>query len=252
MDTYDEKSCSVLEKPYYRPIEAALRWCNLTAHEVDILQITGVSLLPPAHAFPQWPCLRANTEKIIDAIQNSELTKGREGRTVAPGDPVTKEKITVRHSELKEWMAKHYPDQKPAFLFDAVERTTHTTINADAFRALQVDRDAARAELEKMAKVAKDSFQKHSELQHERDSLAAMVEKNKPLDPRAETTYLNIIGGLLSLMLGKSPAGKAQSVFNSQAAIISALLAHHDGKQGIKDSSLENKFAEANRSLKAN
>lgn len=196
MDTYDEKSCSVLEKPYYRPIEAALRWCNLTAHEVDILQITGVSLLPPAHAFPQWPCLRANTEKIIDAIQNSELTKGREGRTVAPGDPVAKEKITVRHSELKEWMAKHYPDQKPAFLFDAVERTTHTTINADAFRALQVDRDAARSELEKMAKVAKDISQKYSELQHERDSLAAMVEKNKPLDPRERSTLLIIIAAL--------------------------------------------------------
>ena len=252
MDTYDEKSCSVLEKPYYRPIEAALRWCNLTAHEVEILQITGASLLPPAHAFPQWPCLKANAEKILDAIQNSELTKCREGRTVAPGDSVAKENITVRHSELKEWMAKHYPDQKPAFLFDAVERTTHTTINADAFRALQVDRDAARSELEKMTKVTKDISQKYSELQHERDSLAAMVEKINPLIPRAETTYLNIIGGLLFLMLGKSPAGKAQSVFDSQAAIISALLAHHGGKSGIADSTLENKFAEANRSLNAN
>ncbi len=115
-----------------------------------------------------------------------------------------------------------------------------------------MDRDAARAELEKMAKVAKDTFQKHSELQHERDSLAAMVEKINPLIPRAETTYLNIIGGLLFLMLGKSPAGKAQSVFDSQAAIISALLAHHGGKQGIADSTLENKFAEANRCLNAN
>ena len=88
MESYNAKSCSALEKPFYRPIEAALRWCNLTAHEVDILQITGASLLPPAHAFPHWPCLRANAEKIIDAIQNSELQKGREGRTVAPGETV--------------------------------------------------------------------------------------------------------------------------------------------------------------------
>jgi len=66
---------------------------------------------------------------------------------------------------------------------------------------------------------------------------------------RAETTYQNIIGGLLGLMLGKTPAGKAQSVFESQSAIISALLAHHDGKPGISSRTLEEKFAEAKRSL---
>jgi len=78
-----------------------------------------------------------------------------------------------------------------------------------------------------------------------------MVEKMRQPNVRAETTYLNIIGGLLSLMLGKSPAGVAQSVFQNQAAIISALLAHHGDKPGIADSTLENKFAEANRSIRA-
>ena len=125
MESYNAQSCSALEKPFYRPIEAALRWCNLTAHELDVLQITGVALLPPAHAFPHWPCLRANAEKIIDAIQNGELQKGREGRTVAPGETVAKEKMTVRHTDLKAWMMKHYPDQKPKFLFDEIERNTH-------------------------------------------------------------------------------------------------------------------------------
>lgn len=79
--------------------------------------------------------------------------------------------------------------------------------------------------------------------------------EDKPLASRAETTYLNIIGGLLALMLGKSPAGKPQSVFNDQTAIISALLAHYgEGseqktKQGITKRTLEEKFAAANRSL---
>lgn len=56
MEIYDSKSCSALEKPYYKPIEAALRWCNLIAHESHILQVTGEALFPPASAFPQWPC----------------------------------------------------------------------------------------------------------------------------------------------------------------------------------------------------
>jgi len=196
MDTYDAKSCSALEKPYYRPIEAALRWCNLTAHEMDILQTTGVSLLPPAHAFPQWPCLKANAEKIVDAIQNNELTKGREGRPITPGEPVAKEKITVRHTELKEWMAKHYPDQKPAFLFDEVERTTHAVINADSFRALQVDRDALKARIEKAEEWSKKIIAEKKELQSKNDLLSEQIKTFDPLDPRERHTLLIIIAAL--------------------------------------------------------
>ncbi len=71
------------------------------------------------------------------------------------------------------------------------------------------------------------------------------------LSVREQTSYLNIIAGLLDLMLGKTPSGKAQSVFTSQSAIISALTAHHHGKQGITQRTLEQKFAEARRSLGA-
>jgi hypothetical protein len=73
----------------------------------------------------------------------------------------------------------------------------------------------------------------------------------KPLGDRAETTYLNIIGGLLGLLLGKSPAGKPQSVFENQATVIDGLLAHHDGKPGISRRTLEEKFAVAKRNLTA-
>lgn len=70
-----------------------------------------------------------------------------------------------------------------------------------------------------------------------------------PLQPRAEATYLNIIGALLELVLGKTPAGKPQSLFETQAAIIDALLAHHADKPGISKTTLEAKFADARRRL---
>lgn len=251
METYDPKSCNALEKPFYRPIEAALRWCNLVAYEQQILQVTGEGLLPPAGAFPQWPCLRANAEKIVDAIQNNELPYGRDGRTVSPGEQVAKHRLTVRHTDLKKWMAEHYPDQKPKFLFDEVERGTHAAINADAFRALQADRDAARAELKRAREWADSQLREMEALRGERDSLRAIVEKQVAIGPRAEATYLNIIGGLLDLMLGTTPGGQRGSVYESQAAIISALLAHHEGKPGIAGSTLEQKFADARRSIKA-
>ncbi len=59
------KSCSSLEKAYYTPVEAALRWCNLIAHEVLILERVGLDVLPGVGMFPQWPCLRVNAERFL-------------------------------------------------------------------------------------------------------------------------------------------------------------------------------------------
>lgn len=152
---------------------------------------------------------------------------------------------------MKAWIAKEHPADKPAFLFDEVERKTHSSINADTFRALQADRDAARAELEKAKAWAAETIREMDAMRGERDSLRAMVDKASAPGERAETTYLNIIGAMLALMLGKSPAGKPQSVFDNQAAIIAALLGHHEGKPGISARTLEDKFAAAKRSLTA-
>ncbi len=249
---YNPKSCNAIEKSFYTPIEAALRWCNLVKHEPQIFQQLGGREVPSAADFPMWPCLRANTEKIWDAIHNREVARGRDGKTVGnPSESIAAHRVTVRHADLKAWMAKHYPDQKPAFLFDEVERNTHSSINAEAFQALQADRDSLRAQLEKANEQRQKIAEELRGIAGERDSLRAMVDVQTPLNPRAEATYLSIVGGLLSLMLETTPGGQKGSIYESQAAIISALLAHHEGKQGISKPTLENKFAQANKNLKA-
>ena len=219
-------------------------------HEVNILTLTGEATFPPLGTFQRWPCLRSNIEAILDAIENGDLPHGRDGRAVAPGDHVAVAKRTIRHSDLKAWMTKHHPDQKPKFLFDDVERTTHAAINADSFRALQADRDALKARIDKAIEAYQVLRQDRDKIEGERASLAAMVEKMSAPGQRAETTYLNIIGGLLGLLLGSTPAGK-NSVYLNQDAIISGLLGHYRNAPGISVSNLEAKFAEANRSIKA-
>ena len=37
--TYNPKSCNALEKSFYTPIEAAIRWCGLLSHEVEIMEV---------------------------------------------------------------------------------------------------------------------------------------------------------------------------------------------------------------------
>jgi hypothetical protein len=74
-------------KIFYRPVEVALRWCLLMAYEAQILQSNWTDLAILRTTFPQWPCLHANTERIIDAVKHGELPYGCLGLTVSRGTP---------------------------------------------------------------------------------------------------------------------------------------------------------------------
>ena len=74
---------------------------------------------------------------------------------------------------------------------------------------------------------------------------------DKPLTARERTTYLRVIGGLLSLMLAPGPNGKPRSGYTDQSSIIDALLAHHANLPGLSKRNLEAKFADAKRSIGA-
>ena len=196
MDEYNAKSCSALEKPFYRPIEASLRWCGLIKHEISILQSVGADGTLPITAFPQWPCLRVNTEKILDAIENGELPHGRDGKTVKSDDHVAKARLTVRHTDLKAWMAEHFPDQKPGFLFDETERNTHAAINADAFNTLQTELQAAKVRLQNAETEYKKLRDERNEYAHKLQGCLRAKEQEMPLSTKERNTLLAIITAL--------------------------------------------------------
>lgn len=75
-------------------------------------------------------------------------------------------------------------------------------------------------------------------------------QKEKPgLSTRERNNLLTLIGGLVGLMLGKSPSGKKNSIFQDQIAISAALIAHYPNVEGFGESTLEQKFAEANKRI---
>lgn len=82
-----------------------------------------------------------------------------------------------------------------------------------------------------------------------KDPEGSPVKSGEELAGRKERTYLNIIAGLLGILFGKTSYGKSNSVFNSQTDVINELLNAYPGKQGIKKRTLEEKFAEAKKSL---
>ncbi|MFP5302395.1 hypothetical protein R2R70_14330 [Cobetia sp. SIMBA_158] len=195
MAGYDPYSCNSLQKPYYRLIEIAIRWCGLVAHEVEILEAVGGEAIPDVKLFPQWPCLRVNCLAIEDAINNDDLAYGRDGKAVTSGEHVAPYRRTVRHHDLKEWMLKYYPGQKPEFLFDEIERGVHHSINIDDYLALQSKIEATEARVEKAKEAWLAQKEEINKLKEENKKLSSLPTKEN-VHPRSRRSYLTVIEAL--------------------------------------------------------
>ncbi|WP_330212023.1 hypothetical protein [Pseudomonas sp. Z18(2022)] len=245
---YEPNSCNALAKVFYRPIEAAIRWCNLMDHETQILESASDDPALLLRNFPQWPCLYANTEKIFDAILHGELAYGCFGVPVAIGTPVDSSQLTVRHTELRLWMARYYPDQRPNFLFEQPHKQ-QGIISIGTYLALQADRDSLQLQIKKIEASYQQLINELEAIGIERENIHQLVQANSKLSDRSEIGYLKIIGALLELILGSSPSGKPHSVFNSQSSIVDSITAHYSGVTGLSKRSLDEKFAAGRRSL---
>ena len=92
-------------------------------------------------------------------------------------------------------MEKEFPNEKPAFLFDDIEQTSHTSINADSFRALQADRDALKTRIKNAEIVFKDLRDEKNKIEQELNALKLKIDKN-PLTPKERNSLLVVIGAL--------------------------------------------------------
>lgn len=236
-------------KIFYRPIDAALRWCNLLHYEAQILQAVWSYTEDLTRIFPQWPCLRANTEKIYDAMRNGELPYGCLGISVPSGSYVESYQITVRHSDLRFWMQNYHPDQRPAFLF-GLNNESHSKISVGDYIALQADRDTLLQDLQKLKSCHQKILEDIKNAGLDINNLKNTPIFYEQLSERSEITYQSIIGAMLNLFLEQSPAGKPLSVFNNQAAIVDAITARYTDIPGLSKRTLDEKFAAANRSLR--
>jgi hypothetical protein len=247
-----KSSSGAQAKVFYRPIEAAIRWSGLLRFEQRILATLKQRPLPEVTEFPRWPMLRLNAERIFDALAHGEMPYGKDGLgRDTLGLAMDDSSLTVRHVDLKAWMAHYYPGEKPAFLFDEIERALHPAISLDTVGTLLVEREAIKARLAEHLSVYESLRAEHEALLKTHAACAADAERANAPGPRSETTYLNIIGGLLTLLLGKSPSGMPYSSFLTQEAIISAMVAHHSNAMGITERTLQAKFALARRRLQS-
>lgn len=237
-------------KVFYTPIEAAIRWSGLVDHESVIIRMLRGKNRLSRHRFTQWPQLHLNLDRIFDGIVHGDLPYGRRGFTCEDPALLSDPDLTVRHVDLRTWIQRHYPDQRPAFLFDGLERAMHPAIDIELIQNLIVERELLRATYTSCNRSLKELQTAHDLLQRDYAHLLS-EQPTEDISPRAEATYLNIIGALLHVMLGHSPSGTPYSTFRSQEAVVSMLVAHHGTLMGITERTLHAKFAEANRRLAA-
>lgn len=219
-------------KVFYRPVDVAIRWSGLLEYEAEILEHMSQGADLAADTPCNWSILNLNLERLLDAMRHGELSYGKAGITRNDPALLTSPELTIRHVDVKRWMSSAYPAQKPAFLFDEAERLSPKVITQATAQAL----------LEQIHSLTAQSVSPQRSSQQE---------SQLRLNSRAETTYLNIIGALLTLLLGHSPGGVRYSSFNTLESVISALIAHHSGRPGITERTLWAKFAEAKRHLSA-
>lgn len=250
---WENDSCETVQSyysAYYIPQAAAL-WCKVPPAEVQQVLENAIEVGRNIYGHPSIPCLEPRCRAIHDAIDNDKLRCGRDGRgrNLESEDHVAPERRTVTRHDLKEWIAREFPGDKPPFLFDETERQTHSAISADAYRALKAEHDKLASRLENAKAEFKKLREEKETIEAERDSLKAMVNKLGTLGDRAESTYQNIIAALLDCIAGNLPDVEKHPSFSSEAKLIEAIDAHYRGYGGLTKSTLSRKFPEAKRAL---
>ena len=256
---WEADNCATMKAHYavYSVPEAAARWCGVPEDMLGEIVTEAKQLSSSGFGRGVWkhyavPCLEARSRAIAEAIESGDLPHGREdGETLAPSDVAAAERRHVLGRDLKVWLQKAHPNDRPAFLFDDIERSSHTAISADAYRALKAEHD----KLEKRVENAKSEFKKlrgeKDAIESERNSLKAIVDKMAQPGERAESTYQNIIAALLDCIAGNLPGIEKHPSFISESKLIEAIDHHYRGYGGLSKSNLARKFPEAKRALQS-
>ena len=244
------ENCNAEKLPYYTAVQAGIRWCGLTKYEDEILatmreQGEGVR-------FPQWPCMQPRISELRYAMRVGEIPHGVDGNPKLDGQQRSESRWTMTHADLRRWFKENNPQTEwPAFLFDEIERGTHSSFTASAVQAIKLERDAARAELARLKAEAEGKTFQIAAMEKQIEALKAQLEGAGAPGARSETTYQNIIGALLEVIAGRVPGFDKHPDFVSDTKLIEAIEHHFQGFNGLSKSNLSRKFPEAKRSLTA-
>lgn len=236
-------------KVHYRPIDAAIRWADLLQHEEQIVAAYQKDDIAAIAENTYWPRLNLKLELILDALRHRELPFGLNGYPAAADTSVEDPNLTIRHVHLKAWMERYYPCDRPAFLFSALERSAQFTLTLESMQALLHQHEMRTGAIGRDLEIMALRVELGKLLSERADAVTRPSAPDETLSKRGEMVYLHIIGGMLEVIFGRDGSGRSNSRFRTQGDLIAALTEQFGERLGITRSTLENKFASANRIL---
>ncbi|MFU8789513.1 MAG: hypothetical protein ACNA7G_10815 [Methylobacter sp.] len=183
----------------YPLLDAALLWCGTPPSQLNSHREKVTEVISGVFSLSYMTCLEPRCRLINDAIDRGVLPVCREkGNPV--NDHVAPNRRHLRGKDLREWIAKEHPNEKPAFLFDEIERSVRTDINKEAYTALKADKDAAVLSLREIT-TERDN------LSMETAALKACIDKMTPVikEPLTETERGKLLKqiGVMALVLAE-------------------------------------------------
>lgn len=253
-----------MELGIYSVPHAAALWCGIPPNEINEELSKSKEIGPAIFEHPYIPCLKPKCMILHNSIKQGELPHSREdGAMTSPGDIAAPHRRYLSRKHLREYIQRNFPNDKPSILFSEQERKSqidvaeYNRMNAEYIKQqteiakLKIDLASAQslARDSEAAKLATDKrLEKATTVYREQKSeierLKAENEKlqsDRPIDDR--TTLLSIIYEMAQAFYENTRLG-------NQNAIITHLTEKE--RQGLSESNLKAKFAEANRLNKSN
>jgi len=183
-EAWKDDNCAAMKAHYavYSVPEASALWCNVDKDQIKKILSEVVKLSETGFGRGVWlhddiPCLEPRSRAIAEAILSGALPHGREGGVIVDSnDGVAAERRHVLGRNLKCWMEVEFPNEKPAFLFDDIERNSRSEITLEIYQALRADRDALKLRVDgavvSFAKLRNEKLTLENELEEVKKQLS--------------------------------------------------------------------------------
>jgi len=221
VESWKDDNCAAMQAHYavYSVPHAAALWCGVPEEDIEIILEEATQLSHSGFGRGVWkhpavPCLEPRSRAIADGIETNLLPHGREDAEPVGDDHVAYERRHVFGRDLKKWMEEAFPNEKPDFLFDDIERDSHTSISADSYRTLQAERDALKSRIEKAIELFVSLRDEKKVIEAERDALKKKLEgvslPNEDADHSAllKSVYWGKLGALADHAIEAYPSWK--------------------------------------------
>ncbi|MDA8590778.1 hypothetical protein N9L12_06255 [Luminiphilus sp.] len=131
MKPWEEDNCAAMKAHYavFSIPQAAALWCKVPEDQIDEIVGEAKQISASGAGRGIWshyavPCLEPRSRAIAEAIEDGSLPHGREdGSPVNGDDHVAYERRHILGRDLKIWIEKAFPNDRPAFLFDSARES---------------------------------------------------------------------------------------------------------------------------------